>query len=147
MKRAVKQSKRKTTNRAKNKVMSFDFRVDEDSPFYKDTESIDNIIGDVFTMNQNSPCSEQSKSIPYKNNMGSEITKQFTQFQDYKCNQKSDPQELGKINREVSIDLRKPALINKVKKVKMQVNNVQKQYKTGDAQDYSYAISDKKPAK
>jgi hypothetical protein len=150
MKKAVKGSKKRTNNR-QAKVINFDFKVNEAyNSTNKHNESIDNIIGEVFTMNDQSPNSLHSKGTNFKEDDKSEINNQSTlyqNFEDYKCIRHQNSQKSWKANSEIRIESEKhPFQDGPYAKNKGVVSySVKKPTKINKKQPHSLNTSNKKP--
>jgi hypothetical protein len=152
MKKAVKGSKRKSDKRspyANKQIMNFDFTAEEEllhkyGPSEKDSSTVDNIIGEAFTLDDNFSATVHSKPVVYKTN--TDIDKQFTiyqNYQDYDANRDRMSHASFKANSDIVYNdgSRKEFDINPyAKQGKVVMNSVKKPIVNYNKQPYPYSL-------
>lgn len=138
MKKAVKGVKRKMDKNNPNtnkKIMNFDFTVQESlqkqNTMEEDSSTVDNIIGEAFTLNNNSPTTVHSKLMPYQDNISHNINNQFKlyqNYQDFDTNRDRTSQASFKAKSEVYNDGSRKVFIDNpyTKQEKFMINSVKK---------------------
>lgn len=153
MKKAVKGVKRKMDKNRPNankKIMNFDFTVQESlqkqNTIEKDSSTVDNIIGEAFTLNDNSPATIHSKLMPYQDNMNHNINNQFKiyqNYQDFDTNRDKTSQASFKAKSEVYNDGSRKEFVKNpyAKQDKFMTNSVKKPSVSYKKQPNSVGVS------
>jgi hypothetical protein len=152
MKKAVKGGKRKSDKRspyANKQIMNFDFTAEEElhyknDPSDKDSSTVDNIIREAFTVDDNFSATEHSKPVAYKTN--TDIDNHFTicqNYQDFDANRDRMSHASFKANSDIVYNdrSRKEFDMNPyAKQGKVVMNSVKKPIVNYNKQPYPYSL-------